>query len=145
MNRRAVEKRSLAFLRGEHFVAGWIEAKAGNHLILMLQAERNAKYRVAMRKVCCAVERIDIPAVLTAGVMQALLLAKNIVIRPQAANAFADQNLRFAIGSGNQIGVAFVFNFDVLVEILEQQRARFARYGLHVGKEFVMGGRGTGI
>src|SRR5579864_3404429 len=108
----------------------------------MLQSHGNAEDRVTVSKVRSAIERIDVPPVRASGIAQTLLLAQNVVIRPQAANAFANQTLRFAIGSGNQISFALVLDLDVLVEIFEQQRAGFARDGFH-GGEKLMGGSGV--
>src|SRR5207302_3317285 len=52
-------------------------------------------------------------------------------------NPLANQNFRGTIRSCNEISVALVFDFQVLMKVLHQQRARFSRNGGHGGKKAV--------
>jgi len=94
-----------------------------------------------MGKVRRAIQRIDIPAVIAALVVQSLLFAENVMRGKLLADALADQGLGGAVGCGHQVGVPFVFDLQPLVKIFEQKRAGLARNGGHSGKEAV----GTGV
>ncbi len=78
-----------------------------------------------MRKIRSAIERIDIPAVVAALIAEPLLFAQNIVSRPEREDALANQFLGRAIRRRDEISVPFVFNLQMLVEVMHQQRARF--------------------
>src|SRR5579863_4149098 len=141
--------RSSSLLRGKELVARGIVHHARDTLGLALrcaplQRHRHAENWISMRKVRGAVERVHIPAVVAALVVQSLLFAKHVVAGKLLLDAFANQRFRSAVGRGNQIGVALVFDLDVLLKILHQQRARFARNGRH-GREKGFGMRGTGL
>ena len=71
--------RAASLLGREQLVARGIVNHAGNSPVLVLQSQRNAEHRKSVRKVGGAIERIDIPAIVAAGIDQALLFAENIV------------------------------------------------------------------
>ncbi len=73
-----------------------------------------------------AVERVDVPAIVAAGIDQALLFAENIVAGPTRFDAFPDQNLGLAVGDRDQVGIALVLDLHVLLEVSHQQGARLA-------------------
>ena len=82
-----------------------------------------------MREVRRAVQRIDVPAIVAALVAESLLFAENVVRGPLLANAFADQDFGSAISRRHQVGLALVFDLQVLVEVMHQQSAGFAGDG----------------
>ena len=84
-----------------------------------------------MREIRGAIERIDVPAIFAAGVAEAAFFAKHVVLRPVFPNALSNQRLRFAVRRRDQIGLALVFDLDILIEIFHQQRASFARNHNH--------------
>ena len=92
-----------------------------------------------MREVGGAVERIDVPAILASGIVQAFFLAQHIVRWPERTNALANQRFGFAVGGCDEVGVALVFNFDVQIEVLHEERARLAGDCSYGGNEFVIG------
>jgi len=60
---------------------------------------------------------------------ESLLFAEDIVRGPLLADAFADQRLGGPVGRRYQIGIALVFDLQMLVEIFHQQSAGFAGDG----------------
>src|SRR5205807_3210442 len=61
MNAKAVERRTLAAFRGEHFVAHRIVNYADFHTTFVFQSDRNAETWIAVRVIRGAIERIDDP------------------------------------------------------------------------------------
>jgi hypothetical protein len=80
-------------------------------------------------EVCGAIEGVDIPAVVAALVVQSLFFAQHIVPGKLLLDAFTNQRFGSAVGRCDQIGVALVFDLDVLLKIMHQQRARLAGNG----------------
>ena len=74
-----------------------------------------------MSKVCSAIQRIDIPAIVTAPVVEPLLFAKHVMRRKLFADALANQRLRRAVCCSHQIGLALVFDLQLLVKIFQQE------------------------
>src|SRR5262249_43333513 len=60
-NATMVEISSCAALGGKHLLAYRVKYDADQHFTILLQAQRNVEDRVAMRKIGCAVERVDVP------------------------------------------------------------------------------------
>ena len=79
-----------------------------------------------MSKVRGSIERIDIPAIFAARACQRSLFSQNIVVRPRRMQPLYQQLLRLAVGNGDQIGIAFIFDGDIPGKILHQQRAAFS-------------------
>ena len=88
-----------------------------------------------MCEVRSAIKRIDIPAIVAALIVQSLFFAQHVMRRPLLGDALADQDLGRTIGCRDQVGVAFVLHFQVLVEVMHQQCACFARNRVHGGQE----------
>ncbi len=84
-----------------------------------------------MREVRGTVQRIDVPAILAALIAKSLLFAQNIVRGPLLADAFANQHLGGAIGRCHQVRVTLVFDFQMLMEMMHQQRTGLASDGGH--------------
>src|SRR5438445_11539627 len=82
MNALLVQIRATSFFGGKKFVARGIVDKSRNHLPLVLQRHRDAEHRKAMREIRGSIERLDIPALLAAGLDQALLLPYKIMLVP---------------------------------------------------------------
>src|SRR5436309_6095987 len=93
MNALLVQIRAASFFSGKEFVASGIVDHPLNHLPLVLQRHRDTEHRKTMREIRGSVERIDVPAVIAAGINKALLLAENVVPRPARPNPLANQNL----------------------------------------------------
>src|SRR5664279_4784018 len=90
-----------AFCR-EHLVACRVVQNAGlKLLILARQRDRNAEHRIDVGKIGGAVEGIDIPAIVGAGIAAGALFADNSVFRPARAQALDDQLFRGAVGLGH--------------------------------------------
>ena len=92
-----------------------------------------------MREVRCAVKRIDIPPIVAALIVQPLLFPKNVMRRPFLLDALAYQRLGCTIRRRHQIGVALIFNLEMLMKIFHQERACFARNLRHLRNK-AMGG-----
>src|SRR5580658_8612732 len=88
-----------------------------------------------MSEVRGAVERIDVPAIVAALIVQSLLFPQHVVRGKLLTDALADQRFGSAVGRGHQVRIALVFDLQFLVEVLDKQRARFARNGRHGWKE----------
>ena len=73
-----------------------------------------------MGEISSTVERIDIPAVVAARILQAAFFAENVEARPALVQPLSDEQLGLAIGHRNQIGLAFIFHGDALPKILHQ-------------------------
>src|SRR5258708_15746216 len=97
-----------------------------------------------MGEIGCAVQRINVPAIVAALVAESLLFTKNIVRRPLLADAFSDQHFGSAVRRRHQIGLALVFNFEMLVEMMHQQRTGLARDSGHGGEKTVVWDRHRG-
>src|SRR5436189_4131300 len=93
MNTLLVQIRAASFFGGKKFVASGIVDHPRNHLPLVLQRHRDTEHRKAMREIRGSIERIDIPAILAAGVNKALFLAYNIVPPPERSDPLPEQNL----------------------------------------------------
>ena len=87
-----------------------------------------------MREIGGAVQRIDVPAILAALIVQSLLFAQHIMRRKLLGDALADQHLGGAVGRRHQIGVALVLDLQSLMEIRQQQRSGLASDGRHGGE-----------
>lgn len=79
-----------------------------------------------MREVCCSIQWVDIPTVVATGVPEAFFFAEDVVTGKLLANTLPNERFRFLVGDSYEIGFAFVFDLDVLVEMLHEQRARFS-------------------
>ena len=79
-----------------------------------------------MGEVGGAVERVNEPAIVAAGIDQALFFTENIVTRPTRLDALPDQDLGLAVGHGDQVRIALVLHLHMLLEISHQQSAGFA-------------------
>src|ERR1035437_41597 len=99
------------------------------------QRHRYTEHRISVRKIRRAVERIDVPSVVAALIVQPLLFAEHVMQRKLLADALADERLGSAVGGSYQIGVTLVLNLQSLVEILQEQRACLACDGRHGGEE----------
>jgi len=80
-----------------------------------------------MREVGSAIQGINVLAILTARTRQGSFFAENVVVRPGGVDTFNQQLFRGAVGNGNQVGVAFIFDGNISCKILHQQRAALAR------------------
>src|SRR5580698_4218504 len=126
MDTLLVQVSATSLLGGKEFVASGIVNDAGDALALVLECHGNAEEGKAVGKVGGAVERVDVPAVVAAGVQQAAFLAEDIVRRPVLAQALANEGFGFAVGDGDQVGLALVFDGYVAMEILHEQGAGLA-------------------
>src|SRR5580698_6937018 len=61
-----------------------------------------------------------------ASVQQAAFFAEDVVRRPVFTQALADEGFGLAVGDGDQVGFALVFDGYVAMEILHEQGAGFA-------------------
>ena len=93
VNRLAVEVRAAAQFGDEHLVACGIVDYSGNSLTPAFDRQRNTKHRIAVRKIRCSVERVDIPLVLAAGFDARSLFTHYVVLWKMAANLFQNQRL----------------------------------------------------
>ena len=73
------------------------------------------------------VERIDIPAVIGAGLLAAALLTHDSVLGEMAAQAVNDERLRAPVSFSHEVRGALVRNLVGMVEELREQSARLAR------------------
>ena len=73
-----------------------------------------------MGEIRSTVERIDVPAIVAACVLQAAFFAENVKARPALAQTLSDEQFGLAIGHRNQISLAFVFHGDALPEEFHQ-------------------------
>src|SRR5215469_11506846 len=73
-----------------------------------------------------AVERIDIPAIVAAGVDETLLFAKDVVAGKLTSDPLPDERLRLAVGGRHQIGFSLVLDVYIAAEKPHEQRARLA-------------------
>ncbi len=80
-----------------------------------------------MREIRRTIERVDVPPEIAALIIESLLFPKNVMTRPLLRNALANQFLRCTIRSRHQIRVPFIFDLQMLAEVVHQQSARFAR------------------
>src|ERR1700733_2335521 len=136
MDGLTVELRAPSLLRGKQLVSRGIVNGCGDALAFVVeplvvqsnvfQSNRHAENRKSVREVRRAVERINIPAILAALVAESLLFAQNVVGWPLLPDAFPDQDFSRAVSRRYQIGFAFVFDLQVLVEVIHQQSTRFA-------------------
>ena len=117
---------AASLLRCEQLIARRIINHAGNSPVLVFQPQGNAEYWKPVREVGGAIERVHVPAIVTAGIDQALLFTEDIVARPTRFDPLPDQNLRLAIRHGDQVRVALVLHLYVLLEVSHQQGAGFA-------------------
>src|SRR5437667_12381581 len=92
MNALLVQIRATSLFGDKKFVASGIVDHSCDHLPLVLQRHRDTEHRKAVREIGGSVERIDVPAILAAGVNKALLLAEKVVPRPERSNPLANQN-----------------------------------------------------
>ncbi len=88
-----------------------------------------------MGKVRGAIERIYVPTVVAALIVESLLFTQYVVPRKLLGDALAYQRFGGAIRSRHQIGVALVFNLESLMKILHEQRAGLASDGRHGGEK----------
>src|ERR1039457_3773571 len=98
MDRLVDRSGTEAQFNAEHLDARWIVDHSRDPLAPAFDCERNAKYRIAMRKVRGAVEWIDIPLVLTAGFDACSLFPHHVMRRKLLANALQNQSLRLSVG-----------------------------------------------
>jgi hypothetical protein len=126
-----VQPRAATELSGEHLVASWIVNHSRDPLPMAFHGQRNAKHWKAVRKIRCAIQRIDIPLVFAARFDARSLFPNHVMSRKLVANPFQNQRLRLAIRDRNQIHVALVFNLHVLPKVVHEQAARLASHGLH--------------
>src|SRR6202158_4862300 len=108
----------------------------------MLQRHGDGEHRISMREMRSTVERIDVPAVIAALIVQPLLFAQHVMRGKLLADAFANQRFGSTVCRRHQIGVAFVFNLQTLMEILQQQSTRLASDGRHGWEKAVVGSVG---
>ena len=131
VDRFAVQPRATSKFSGEHLVARRIVNHTRDPLPQSLHCERNAKHRIAVRKIRSAIERIDVPLVLAAGFDPRSLFTHHVVSWKLMADPLQNHRLRLSIGHRDQIHVALIFNLHVLPKILHQQAARLTGHRLH--------------
>src|SRR6266849_10622335 len=119
-----VQISAASLLGREQLIASRIVDHARNQAVLVLQSKGNAEYRKPVRKVRGAIEWVHVPAIVAAGIHQALLLTKDIVAGPTSLDPFPDQNLRLAVRDGDQVSVTLVLHLYMLPEVSHQQAAR---------------------
>src|ERR1700722_15369112 len=149
MDGLAIEMGTASLLSGKQLVTRGIINYRGNALALLtggpaLETHGNAKHGKSMGEVRSAIQWVDVPAIVAALITQPLFFAEHIVCGPVLLDALADQHFRSTVGSRDQIGIPFVFDFQVLMEIMHQQRASLARDGGHDGKKAVVIGCSCG-
>jgi len=65
----SVQPRSLSALRGKHLIARRVVKNANFKLLVFShQRNRDAEHGIAMREVRRAIQRIDVPAIVGAGI-----------------------------------------------------------------------------
>src|SRR4029077_17579811 len=92
-NRAAVQARAASLFRGKHLISGGIVNYAGYALALVFERHGDAEYGIAVGKVGGAIERVNVPAKVAAGLTPAAFLAHQIVVRPLLADALDNQLL----------------------------------------------------
>src|SRR5579863_6124792 len=140
-----VEVGATSLLGGEEFVASGIVDDSSDALALVLERHGDAKDGEAVGEIGGAIERVDVPAVVAAGILQAALFAENVVRRPVLTQALADQDLGFAVSDGNEVSVALVFDGHVAVEVVHEQGAGFAGNLGRGGDDIGPGGGGHAL
>src|SRR5579862_1663255 len=97
MDGLAVEVRALPYFGAEEFIARWIVNDSGYafcfRILPMFQRHRHTEDRVSVSKIRGAVERIDVPTVVAALIVEALLFPEDVVRGKQLSDALADQSL----------------------------------------------------
>ena len=84
-----------------------------------------------MGEVGRAVQGIDVPLVIAAGFDTRAFFAHHVVSGKLRADSSEDQSFGFAVGDGDQVGFAFVFDLHLLIEVAHQQGAGLASHRLH--------------
>ena len=77
-----------------------------------------------------AIKRIDVPAVLSAGLLSPALLCNDIVLGERGSQALDDQSLGRTVGFGDEITFTLKLKSDVLCSEISNDRARLASDGL---------------
>src|SRR5208337_5561961 len=79
-----VQVRSAALLGREQFIPRGIVDYAGNPPAFEFHSQRDAKHRKPVGEIRSSIQRIDIPTVIAATVIEAAFLAQNVVRWPKS-------------------------------------------------------------
>src|SRR5437016_4851408 len=118
---------SGAALGGEELLAHRIIHDPGDDFAAIDEAQAHREHRKAVSEIGGPVERIDIPAIIRAGLLAAALLAHDSVPGEMGAQAIDDERLRAPVGVGHEVRGPLVRNLAGMVEELREQSARLAR------------------
>src|SRR5437764_9586498 len=102
--------RALAQFGGEHFIPGGIVDHSSHSITLAFDCERDAKDRVTVGEVGGAIERIDMPSVITASLNARAFFAHHIVSGKLCADSVENQRLGFTVSDGDEVRGALVFD-----------------------------------
>src|SRR5277367_2054025 len=133
----SIQIRAFSLLRDEELIARGIVDYASDQCAVfvrgqscraVLKAERYAEYRKAMREICRAIQRIDIPAILAVELIARSFFAVNAMVRKMRVHALDDQLFRGAVSYGDKINIGLVFGGDAAVIEIANERSCFKRY-----------------
>src|SRR6202050_3811797 len=114
MNPLLIHVSAAPLPRREQFVPRRIIDHARNPAPSIIQTHRNAKHREAMSKVRGSVQRVDVPAVIAARVLQSAFFAEYVMGGPVLAKTLPYENLRITISHRDPIRFALDFTFYML-------------------------------
>src|ERR1700680_1474521 len=87
-------------LAGEHLVSHWVKNYARDEFALVLERHSDVEHREAMGEVGCAIERIDVPAVVGCARVAAAFLGNDGVRREMGTQPIDNELLGGAVGFG---------------------------------------------
>src|SRR5450432_1545395 len=130
MDATAIQISAAALFRDEQFIARGVVDDARDHGSVfiggkaggaMFEAHGNAKYRVAMGEIRCAVERVDVPAIFVVDAVASSLFAVDAVAGKVLVEALDDEAFAGAVGLGDEVYFTFVFGGDrAVVELANE-------------------------
>jgi len=104
----AVERSAFPFCRGEKFIVNWIIDDSNEERAALREGNRNTKTRVAVGKICSAVERIDVPAKFGNGFVAEAFFGEDGMIGEIIGDLRDDGLLGAFVRLRDQVDFAFV-------------------------------------
>src|ERR1700687_880500 len=122
----SIEGCALALRSREEFVAYRVVHHTGQQRSFFRQRNRHSEARIPVRKICGAVKRINIPAILRISCVSRPFLSNDRVLRKFAAQTIDDGALRAAISLRNQVNFTRVANMWQKLKLCQENLPRFA-------------------
>jgi hypothetical protein len=83
-----------------------------------------------MSEISCAIERVDVPAVLGPSLLSAALFGNDVVLGERGSQALNDESLGSTVGLRDEIMLALELKSDVFCREIPNHRTRLASNGL---------------